>query len=48
MIMAIGFFAFLYGIHTMSFSIFIEGLFLLWLGFSLTVNAMELQRMETL
>jgi len=46
-IMMIGMTATLYGIHSLSFSIFVEGLFLMWLGFSLTANIWEHQRLET-
>ena len=45
-IMMIGMSATLYGIHSFSFSIFIEGVFLMWLGFSLTANIWETQRLE--
>jgi hypothetical protein len=45
MIMGIG--AILYGIHSFSFSIFIEGVFLLWLGFSISVNLWEGHRLTT-
>ena len=40
-IMMIGMSATLYGIHSVSPSIFFEGVFLMWLGFSLTVNLWE-------
>ncbi len=46
-IMLIGMTATLYGIHSLSFSIFVEGLFLMWLGFSLTANIWEDQRLMT-
>jgi hypothetical protein len=45
--MMVGLGAALYGIHTSSFSIFVEGLFLLWLGFSITTNMMEAYRLES-
>ena len=45
-IMMIGMTATLYGIHSLSFSIFIEGVFLMWLGFSLTANIWEAHRLE--
>lgn len=35
----VGLLSVFYGIHTLSFSIFIEGLFLMWYSFHLTVNA---------
>ena len=37
-IMMIGMIAILYGIHSVSFTLLIEGFFLLWLGFSITVS----------
>jgi hypothetical protein len=40
-IMMLGFLATLYGFFTASFSIFIEGIILLWIGFYLTSKAME-------
>ena len=45
-IMVVGLFAFLYGMYSMSFSIFIEGLFLLWLGFRLTIHAIDNQQLD--
>ena len=47
-IMILGFLIMLYGIHIFSLSIFIEGFFLLWIGFSLTANMMEHQRLDVL
>lgn len=43
-IMIIGLIAFLYGIQTLSFTLFIEGIFLLWIGFSITTHSMNDQR----
>lgn len=37
----------LYGLHQLSPVLFFEGLFLVWLGFSITVNVWELNRLET-
>jgi hypothetical protein len=37
----VGLLASLYGFFTASFSIFIEGIILLWIGFYLTSKAME-------
>ncbi len=45
-ILLIGFLAALYGVQTFSPSIFIEGVFLLWIGFSLTANAMDAARLS--
>jgi hypothetical protein len=45
-IMMIGMTATLYGIHSFSPIIFFEGVFLMWLGFSLTANIWEAQRLE--
>lgn len=39
----IGVAATLYGISTSSFPMFIEGVFLTWLGFTLTTNMIEAQ-----
>ena len=44
--MFIGTSAMIYGIHTFSFPMFIEGFFLLWLGFSLTATAIDVHRLE--
>jgi hypothetical protein len=44
-IMMIGLGASLYGIHTLSFPMFVEGAFLLWLGFSITANMIEHSRL---
>lgn len=43
-ISVIGTAAFLYGLVTHDFICLGEGLFLIWLGFSITVNAMEMIR----
>jgi hypothetical protein len=40
--------AFLYGLASHDFVFLSEGGFLMWLGFSITVNAMELMRVPSL
>jgi hypothetical protein len=45
LIYLLGFFATLYGIVSFSPILFIEGVFLLWVGFSLTANVMEAARL---
>lgn len=44
-IFLIGFLAEIYGLSTYSPTLMIEGVFLLWLGFSLTANALEAARL---
>lgn len=36
-----------YGLQQLSPVLFFEGVFLVWLGFSITVNVWELNRLET-
>jgi hypothetical protein len=45
LILIIGFLATVYGIHTLSPILFIEGSFLLWIGVHLTSNAMDAARL---
>jgi len=45
-VLLVGLFAFLYGLYSLSISIIIEGLFLLWLGFQLTLNSLERYRLH--
>lgn len=40
--------AFLYGVTTHDFVVVSEGAFLMWLGFSITVNAMDVMRNPSL
>jgi hypothetical protein len=46
-IMIMGLAASLYGVQSGSFPVFIEGVFLMWLSFSLTINIWETQRLPS-
>jgi uncharacterized membrane protein len=45
--MLIGILAMAYGMQSMSITIFLEGIFLMWLSFSITSSVWEAQRLET-
>jgi hypothetical protein len=44
--MLMGTAAMLYGLQQLSPIVFLEGIFLLWLGFSITVNTWEVNRLD--
>ena len=45
--MLIGILAMAYGMQSMSITIFLEGIFLMWLSFRITSSVWEAQRLET-